>query len=237
MNFETGDIYHIYNQGNNRNPIFFSRENYLFFLNKINRHINPHADVIAWCLMPNHFHLMVYVHTLEIEIKETTGNANEGFTGSAGAIEGFTGSETLTQNTNEGFTESETLNRISRPPRMRDLNNSIGVLLRSYTRAIDNQEKITGSLFRKASRTECLTTMDLHAPSFLDTPDGTRILRHFPEVEYPQVCFNYIHDNPVKAGLVKQAKDWEFSSFQDYCGLRNGNLINRKRAQEFGLSI
>ena len=230
MNFETGDIYHIYNQGNNRNPIFFSRENYLFFLKKINRHINPHADVIAWCLMPNHFHLMVYVHTLEIEIKET----NEGFTGSEtltqNANEGFTGSA----NANEGFTGSETLNR---PPKMRDLNNSIGVLLRSYTRAIDNQEKITGSLFRKASRTECLTTIDLHTPSFLDTPDGTRILRHFPEEQYPQVCFNYIHDNPVKAGLVKQAKDWEFSSFRDYCGLRNGNLISRKRAQEFGLSI
>ena len=66
MILETGDLYHIYNQGNNRIRIFYSRENYFFFLNKIRKHIIPHADILAWCLMPNHFHLMAYVHSLEI---------------------------------------------------------------------------------------------------------------------------------------------------------------------------
>jgi len=70
MNLEAGDLYHIYNQGNNRVRIFYSRENYFFFLKKIRTHIIPHADILAWCLMPNHFHLMAYVHTLEIEITE-----------------------------------------------------------------------------------------------------------------------------------------------------------------------
>ena len=51
MIFETGDLYHIYNQGNNRNPIFFLRANYIFFLDKIKRYIRPYADVIAWCLI------------------------------------------------------------------------------------------------------------------------------------------------------------------------------------------
>jgi putative transposase len=59
MNFEPNHIYHIYNQGNNRQKIFFTRENYLFFLKKIGEHILPFADILAWCLMPNHFHLMV----------------------------------------------------------------------------------------------------------------------------------------------------------------------------------
>lgn len=35
MNFETGRIYHNYNQGNNRQQIFSSRENQLFFLKKM----------------------------------------------------------------------------------------------------------------------------------------------------------------------------------------------------------
>ena len=61
MIFETEHLYHIYNQGNNKQKIFFSRENYLYFLQKINKHIRPHVDVLAWCLMPNHFHLLVYV--------------------------------------------------------------------------------------------------------------------------------------------------------------------------------
>jgi len=68
MNFEKGHLYHVYNQGNNRQKIFFQRENYAFFIQKIRTHLLPHADVVAWCLMPNHFHLLVYVHSLEIEM-------------------------------------------------------------------------------------------------------------------------------------------------------------------------
>ena len=90
MNFETGNLYHIYNQGNNRQKIFFSRENYLFFLNKIKTHILPHADIVAWCLMPNHFHLMVYVHDLEIEV-----NSSEGVTPSDALTKTKTLNETI----------------------------------------------------------------------------------------------------------------------------------------------
>ncbi|HOV11622.1 MAG TPA: hypothetical protein PLT47_06660 [Bacteroidales bacterium] len=66
MIFEHGHIYHIYNQGNNRQQVFFIRENYLFFLKKIETFISPFTDILAWCLMPNHFHLMVYVKQVEI---------------------------------------------------------------------------------------------------------------------------------------------------------------------------
>lgn len=66
MIFEPYQIYHIYNQGNNKQKIYYSDENYIFFLRKIKKHILPFADILAWCLMPNHFHLMVYVHTIEI---------------------------------------------------------------------------------------------------------------------------------------------------------------------------
>ena len=59
MHFEPNVIYHIYNQGNNRQPIFFKDENYLFFLDKIRRHISPHVHFLAYCLMPNHFHWLV----------------------------------------------------------------------------------------------------------------------------------------------------------------------------------
>ena len=69
MHFEKDLIYHIYNQGNNKQKIFFNRENYLFFLGKINTYIQPYADILAWCLMPNHFHLMVLVNEVEIEVE------------------------------------------------------------------------------------------------------------------------------------------------------------------------
>ena len=53
-----GYIYHILNRGNEKQNIFFERENYLFFLRRL-RHYIAKFDVIliAYCLMPNHFHL------------------------------------------------------------------------------------------------------------------------------------------------------------------------------------
>ncbi|MFB6341095.1 transposase [Saccharicrinis sp. FJH62] len=63
MDFESDQLYHVYNQGNNKQDIFFCKENYLFFLKKIETHISPYADIIAYCLMPNHFHLMIKVNS------------------------------------------------------------------------------------------------------------------------------------------------------------------------------
>ena len=202
MLIEKGHIYHIYNQGNNRQKIFFNRENYFFFLGKMKEYIMPYADIMAWCLMPNHFHWMVYVRETDIFRSR-----------------GATQSRTPTISDNISF------------------NKSIGILLASYTRAINNQENITGSLFREKTKAECLTAFNGITPSFYNTKFGTIMNITDPEKEYPQICFNYIHNNPVKAGLVKSAEDWEFSSFQDICGMRNGKLINRERINEFGLTF
>ena len=202
MLIEKGHIYHIYNQGNNRQKIFFNRENYFFFLGKMKEYIMPYADIMAWCLMPNHFHWMVYVRETDIFRSR-----------------GATQSRTPTISDNISF------------------NKSIGILLASYTRAINNQENITGSLFREKTKAECLTAYNGITPSFYNTEFGTIMNITDPEKEYPQICFNYIHNNPVKAGLVKSAEDWEFSSFQDICGMRNGTLINRERINEFGLTF
>ena len=202
MLIEKDHIYHIYNQGNNQQKIFFNRENYFFFLGKMKEYILPYADIMAWCLMPNHFHWMVYVRETDIFRSR-----------------GATQSRTPTISDNISF------------------NKSIGILLASYTRAINNQENITGSLFREKTKAECLTAFNGITPSFYNTEFGTIMNITDPEKEYPQICFNYIHNNPVKAGLVKSAEDWEFSSCQDVCGMRNGKLINRERINEFGLTF
>jgi len=78
MDFDKGHLYHIYNQGNNQQMIFFNKENYLFFLKKIRIHVLPFADILAWCLMPNHFHLMGKVNQMEQEMMcRTTGSATQ----------------------------------------------------------------------------------------------------------------------------------------------------------------
>ena len=123
------------------------------------------------------------------------------------------------------------------PTKPKDLNKEIGILLASYTRAINLQENRTGSLFKARTHAECLTTPQGITPSFFNTAFGAQINIRIPEKEYPQTCFNYIHQNPVKAKLVKQPEDWEFSSYIDYSGARNGKLVNRERAKEFGLLL
>jgi hypothetical protein len=42
--------------------------------------------------------------------------------------------------------------------------------------------------------------------------------------EYLYHLTRYIYLNPVKAGLVSHPKDWEFSSYLEYAGLRAGTL-------------
>ncbi len=53
MHFAPHEYYHVYNRGNNKQPIFFNQVNYLFFLKKIRDQLLPCADIIAYCLMPN----------------------------------------------------------------------------------------------------------------------------------------------------------------------------------------
>ncbi len=66
---EFGQFYHIYNRGNNRDNIFYRHENYLHFLTKIAHYLPDFIDIYSYCLLPNHFHLLVRVKD-DLEIIE-----------------------------------------------------------------------------------------------------------------------------------------------------------------------
>jgi putative transposase len=156
--------------------------------------------------MPNHFHIMMQVNTVVVD--------------------------------HATITRSATLSRApsnSCTPKTTNLNKEIGILLASYTRAINNQNDWAGSIFRQKTKAECLTKQNGFTPSFYDTEQGTKM--HIPNSNYPQNCFNYIHQNPVKAGFVKKPIDWEFSSYQDYYGNRNDNIINIAATKKAGIII
>ncbi len=137
----------------------------------------------------------------------------------------------VTPSTTHGVTPSHPVS--SEPIKTILLNDSIAILLRSYTRAINKRYNRSGGLFRESTKAENLTKIEGISPSFF----GNQIAVYLPEKEYPQVCFDYIHNNPVKAKIVANPEDYEFSSYPDFAGLRNGKLINRERANEFGLFI
>ena len=193
MDLEKGNIYHLYNQGNNRGKIFFRKENYHYFLKKIEQHIFPFADLLAWCLMPNHFHLIIAVS------------------------DRLTLSHPVTQDYPV------------------TLNSSLAIMLRSYTRAINIQEHRSGSLFRERTKAIWLGSVEGEKIKFenrnMAIPETLTDL----EEEYLHTCLRYIHNNPVKAGLVEKETDWEFSSARDFNSSSDRNLINRELCDQLGL--
>ncbi len=68
--------YHIYARGHNKQKVFRDDEDFLFFIGLFRRHLSPKEvvdksgrsyphlwgdlELLAYCLMPNHFHMLVY---------------------------------------------------------------------------------------------------------------------------------------------------------------------------------
>jgi putative transposase len=168
MHLIENELYHFYNQGNNRSPIFFNRENYIYFLLKFKLYVLPFSKVLAYSLMPNHFHFLMYTIAESVSLRKV-GN-------------------------------------ISIP----ELNNGFRQLLSTYAQAINKQESRSGSLFRQKTKAKLLQG----------------------DENYPFMCFNYIHQNSYRAGLVSRMEDWEFSSFRDYMGIRKTSICDEKLAFE-----
>lgn len=167
MEFFENELYHIYNRGNNRQKIFFKPDNYLFFLAKVRKFILPNCDIIAYCLMPNHFHFLINADSRTISTKVIADKEKN------------------------------------------ILSEGIRMLLSSYTQAINKQNKTSGSLFQQNTKAKAIIK-------------GSNL--------YDLLCFHYIHQNPMKAKLIEKMEDWAYSSFKDYCGLRNGTLCDQELA-------
>lgn len=167
MNIIPNEIYHIYNQGNNREKIFYEDAGYIEFLKLFRKYVLNNCEVLAYCLMPNHFHFL---------IQATEVSAKSKLIGSIKSSE---------------------------------LSNGFRLLQSNYAQYINKKIGRTGSLFRQKTKAKSLA-------------DGDK--------NYGFTAFHYIHQNPLKAGLVKLLEEWRFSSFSDYAGLRNGTLCNKQLA-------
>ena len=186
MKYQPNTLYHIYNQGNNQQIIFPQKRNYYYFLEKVRKELLPVIDIVAYCLMPNHFHFLVYT--------------NEACC-----------AEVFTKTTGERNFCQQVISK------------QLGILLSSYTRAINKQQGRTGALFRPSTkRKECFD-------------EGWQTINGKIKPQYAQNCFHYIHNNPQKAHLVHHPTDWYFSSARDYTGFRKGSLCNLSLAKQLEL--
>ncbi len=60
--------YHFYNRGNNRQAVFFEADNYLYFLGGVKKHLLPIARIVAYCLMPTHYHILARIKNQASEV-------------------------------------------------------------------------------------------------------------------------------------------------------------------------
>lgn len=93
--------------------------------------------------------------------------------------------------------------------------------------------KVIGQIKEAVAR-KAIDYIAVHAPSWLPritVREGKRVRRRFwqpgggydrnvVELATVRYMINYIHENPVRRGLVTQAENWEWSSARWYAGRR-----------------
>ena len=186
MNFEQGELFHLYNRANSQDEIIFhERENYLYFLKQYRKYLEKYFDTICYCLIPNHFHFLVKVKELDENLQSNNKNLQ--------GLKDLEGLKAKKQKNLQGFKNLEGLNI--------KIIQSISNFLNSYAKAFNKKYKRRGSLFQKRTKS-----------------------KHIDQEKYLQRIARYIHRNPLKHKLITNLEDWEFSSYPDYIGQRNGNL-------------
>lgn len=137
------DLYHITSRGVGGQIIFEDDNDRRHFLALLKSACTDHGlKVAAWCLMENHFHLLVMGE-------------------------------------------------------LRQISAAMKYLKETYAKDLNKRHSRVGSVFQG-------------------------VFSSFPieDESYMATAVRYIHNNPVRAGIVECARDYHWSSYQEYCGKR-----------------
>ena len=217
MQFYENQLFHIYNQGNNQRQVFFSDDNYEFFLWKMRTYLLPFGDLIAWCLMPNHYHWQFYVRRPVIKRKILRDH-----------IDAVEFQRRVHKYDIKACTVKHDRTRTANEEEDITLNEAIGDLQKGYAQAINKAKGWTGNLFK-----EKFQAKDGWINEFVTlSKNGKEDYLFKPGTDYGYQCFCYIHNNPMEADMVKQVIAYRWSSAQDYAGLRKGSLCNLEMGKQ-----
>jgi putative transposase len=59
--FLPGRHYHVFNHAISQELLFKDRDNYPYFTKRMKDHLSQYVEFKAYCLMPNHYHLLIRV--------------------------------------------------------------------------------------------------------------------------------------------------------------------------------
>jgi putative transposase len=152
-----GYYYHVYNRVNHDKNLFYSYDNYVYYLDLFKKvDFSASGRMIAYCLMPNHYHYLIQILDAGLFTKKMVFFFNK------------------------------------------------------YLKSLNAARKETGPYF--TNRFKAKSIEDEH---------------------YLLGLCCYIHQNPVKAGLVQSLDEWPFSNYLEFVGKRHGDIWDNIFFQEF----
>ena len=125
---QPGSTYHLFNHANGRENLFLEPKNYDFFLGRLSLHVLPVAHIYAYCLMPNHFHLLLKIRD---EQELTTY---------------FLQKEVSAESVSD-FLQQTAVKQINEEVLIKKISKSFSNLFNSYTQAFNKMYDRRGSLF------------------------------------------------------------------------------------------
>jgi hypothetical protein len=208
---EYGQYYHIYNRGTNGENIFREKRNYHHFLNLYARHVVPVADTYAYCLLRNHFHVLVRIKTVEEQEQPL------GVSGAAADQE-----QTLrvleTLRVSDATSDQGQTLRVSETLRVSDATADQGQTLRvlETLRALDEftpkkPSQQFGNFFNAYAK--AINKAYHRTGSLFEHPFGRVPVT---SEDYLIHLVAYIHQNAQKHGFVEDYGDWPYSSYHAF---------------------
>lgn len=213
-----GQLYHIFNRGNEQRSIFFKEDNFQYLLNKLRVKTKGFFHCYAYCLLDNHFHLLAKVASVP-EILERVKEV--GFSRvDAGFYRRYVerkprlavlskGDFRYSRKMNDLINQEELSNLkpllfAEHPTSLENLpffyqlgsyivSQQLRRFFLGYSKAINKQQKRTGSLFQKPFRRKWV-----------------------PDAKYAKTALAYILHNPIHHGYVIDYEDYPWSSFDAY---------------------
>jgi REP element-mobilizing transposase RayT len=197
--------YHIFNHANGFEILFREDKNYQFFLQKYEKHISPIVETFSWCLMPNHFHILVRIKTKQ-EIY-TYFEEQARLEAEASGADEFSSFENISKVSNFGNVEArKDENSSSKSNNSSDiflpngnvldeyfLSKQFANFFSSYTQSFNKVYKRRGSLFIKNFKRK-------------KVEDDT----------YFRNLIFYIQLNPIHHGFTSKALEWSWTSYLDF---------------------
>jgi REP element-mobilizing transposase RayT len=171
MNY--GKIYHVFNHANGFELLFEDNYFYEVFIMKLEIYILPYAEVLAFCFIPNHFHLVIRIRSEQEIVKYL---------------------RLIHQSKKLPYKKAAIpvrLLQLKEPEKF--FRRRFSDFFNSFTRHTNLVRKRKGSLFIKSYKFKLVDTQ-----------------------LYLKYLIYYVHLNPVKHGLRKSVRDWQWSSYRSY---------------------